>query len=61
MVTMVLLNVDWMKATPSATCRFSFVLPLTFCLRAMVYFFAFFLPATVLALPLRVRALLRVR
>src|SRR5580698_9599205 len=72
-VTMVLLNEAWMKTRPNGTflrsrfLNFLFLpvfvaVPLVFCVFAMGYFVAFFLPATVpLRGPLRVRALVWVR
>src|SRR5262245_8732060 len=64
-VTTVLLNVDWMCATPAATFFLTFFLaPLAMlCLASPSHFLTggFFLPATVRTGPLRVRALVWVR
>ncbi len=59
-VTMVLLNVAWMYTFPSCTVFFSFLFFTLAKDPALRTYVAFFLPATVFFLPLRVRALVRV-
>ena len=60
-VTIVLLNVDWMWATPVATFFLTFFFPTFLTMSSYFFVGAFFLPATVFRGPLRVRAFVWVR